>query len=176
MRCRARGLSLPTKLGHTLAVSPLDPEQLDFIRRHSRVHLDREGRWTFDGRPVENDRVATLFHQGTRLGDEAGEFILQVGEQWCYLEHVEDTAFFVARIHAAESVGLEATLLGGERLPLPVERLTQSGDTQVYVRFSDGRKARFLRDAVVSLGEYLCEEEGALGVRVGGRFYAVGQE
>jgi len=157
-------------------VSGIDPERLDFLRRNSRVHLDKEGGWTFDGRPVENDRVAQLFHQGTRRGDAPGEYILQVGKQWCFIEHVEDTAFFLAKWRRPGTLALVGELLGGETVTVPPNALTQASDTMVYATLLDGRRARLLRDAMAGLGAWMTERDGVLGVAVDGAFYPIRAE
>lgn len=148
---------------------PLDPERLDWIRRHSRVQLDREGGWTFEERPVENRRVSELFHRGVRTGEAEGEFILQVGEQWCFIETVEDTAFFVSKLTRKENGTLEMTLLGGEVVGFGDTALSQAGDVDVYASLPDGRRARLLRDAVAALAPLLVECDGGFGIALDGQ-------
>ncbi len=157
-------------------MSGIDPERLDFLRRNSRVHLNKEGGWTFDGKPVENDRVAQLFHQGTRPGEAPNEFVLQVGLQWCFIEFVEDTAFFLAKWRQSGGAELIGELLGGEIVCVPPHALTRTSDTDVYATLLDGRRIRLLRDAMAGLDRWMSEQDGVLGLDVDGVFYPIPTE
>ena len=120
--------------------------------------------------------MAELFYRGVRPGEMAGEFILQVGEQWCFIEVVEDTAFFVSKFSRNKDGALEMTLLGGEVLCFGDTVLSQAGDADVYVTLPDGRRARFLRDAVAALAPLLVEHDGGFGIEIAGQVRAISVE
>ncbi len=125
---------------------------------------------------MENRRVAELFHRGVRPGEVTGEYILQVGEQWCFIEAVEDTAFFVSKFRRKQDGALEMTLLGGEVVAFANSALSQAGDTDVYATLPDGRRARFLRDAVVALAPLLVECGGGFGIENEGQVRSISVE
>lgn len=152
----------------------IDPERLDWIRRHSRIAIDREGRFSHDGRPVEHPRVNRLFHAGLRQG-AGGEVTLHVGTQWCYVESVADTAFFVVKAAvAADRVRL--VLADGSTEDLAPETLGRRGPEDVYCTLSGGRRARFLRDALAALAPHLEERDGAIGLALGSEFHPISLE
>jgi len=150
----------------------MNPEVLEALRRHSKLALDREGRWSLNGRPVENARVAELFCKGVAPADgEPGVYTLHVGTQWAYIEHLEDTPFFVARVRLeAKSVRLE--LLGGMVETLDPGRLWMRGETDLVCWVRGGHRARFLREALAGLGPVVAEVGGRLGLQLGKVFHA----
>ena len=151
----------------------LDPDRLDWLRRNSRVTLDREGRFFFQGRLVEHPRVRRLFHQGLRQTDDG--LVLQVGEQWCFVESVEDAAWFVEKA-AVEYGRVLLSLADGAVEPLDADSLTRRGDSDLYCTLSGGRRARFLRDAVVALSPWIDEENGTFGLRLADGFHRMRAE
>ena len=74
----------------------MEPELLEALRRNSGLRLDSEGRFFFHDRPVENERVQTLFHRHLAVTQD-GDVTLTVGEQWAYVE-CEAVAQFVDTI------------------------------------------------------------------------------
>lgn len=156
----------------------LDPDRLDWLRRNSRVTLDREGRFYFQGALVEHPRVQRLFHRGLRPA-EGGAIVLQVGEQWCYLESVEDTAWFVEKAAVAGDRVL-LTLADGSTEALDPATLSRRDD-RIYCVLSHGRRARFLRAALLTLAPWIDEDaageqEAGYGLRLPGGFHRVRAE
>ena len=150
----------------------LDPDKLDWFRRNSRIGLDRHGQWRFDGNPVENPKVQKLFHRGVRIDESTGEAQLHVGTQWCFIQDLEDTAFFVDKVRIeGEQVRLQ--LLDGSTQPLAPDTVCQRGPIDVYCRLENGQQARFLRDALAQLGPLLSEKGDKVGVMLKGAFYPI---
>lgn len=149
----------------------IDPEKLDWLRRNSKIGLDRHGQWTFEGSAVENSRVAELFHAGVRVDDE-GQPTLHVGKQWCFIQHVEDTIRFVGRLQVRDD-GLWIRLLGGHEEPLDLSSLSAHGTDNLYCVLSDGVRARFVRSALIELAPYLDEQADQFGVVWDGDFHPV---
>lgn len=153
----------------------LTPEQLDVLRRNSRLRIDREGRWWLDRRLVENDKVQVLFHQCLSVDAETGQHKLTVGSQWAYVQFVDDTAWFVKRVHLVEP-NIILTLADGSQEPLEPATLSMSSPTDLYCVLSGGRRARFLREGLIDLAPYLQETEDGLGLRAAGSLYAISEE
>ncbi len=149
----------------------MSPERLDWIRRNSRVRLDREGRWSLDGRPVEHPRVQALFHRGVAIESATGLATLTVGSQWCYIEHLEDTAYFVTRVRILSDEAVELVLAGGRAAPLEPSSVSQRGDAELHVVLQNGHRARLLRDAVNGLVPLVDSQGGEYGLRLGGQFF-----
>lgn len=149
----------------------ITPERLDFLRSNSKVRVDKEGRWSMDGRLVEHPRVQRLFHSSVSVGED-GRPVLRVGPQWCYVQFVDDTVFFVERIRRGPDDRLVVVLADGAEEILRPESLTRRGETDVYCRLGNGHRARFLRDAVAGLAPWMSEFEGMIGLQLGDRFHA----
>ncbi|MFT5434821.1 MAG: hypothetical protein ACI9OJ_005536 [Myxococcota bacterium] len=148
---------------------------MDWIRRNSRVRLDKEGRWSLDGKPVEHPRVQKLFHSGVSQDLESGEAKLMVGTQWCYIEHLEDTAFFVSALRVRDGQ-IEVDLADGQSQIIDPATFTMRGDSDVYCRLASGHRARLLRDAVASLDGILCEVGDGFGITVGTRIHPIARD
>ncbi len=144
----------------------MDPDALALLRRHSGLRIDRSGRWWFRERPVENDRVNTLFHRGLEATDEG--LVLRVGEQWAYVETVDDTPWFVERADGSSLRLLAGELVRWEAVVrLEVGALHGADDERVVAVLADGRVARFTRLAALDLAPLL-DDAGAV-VTVAGR-------
>lgn len=89
----------------------MDAEALEALRRGTGLRLSDEGVFELHGRPLENPRVAALFHRGVGLG-EGGEVTLTVGGRWCYLP-CAGVARFVEALRFGEA-GVIARMLGGD--------------------------------------------------------------
>ncbi|MFT7622976.1 MAG: hypothetical protein ACI9WU_002151 [Myxococcota bacterium] len=166
----------------------ISPQRLDHLRRNSRLRLDKEGRWSLDGRPVEHPRVQRLFHQGVRAEgpDAPAPYSLHVGEQWAYIQFIEDTAYFVvkARIQEASRAGsvseagrVVVSLADGTEQDLDPASISMSGPEDLYCVLANGHRARFGRDALAALLPLLEEDpEGPpdqLGIRLGPVFHSI---
>lgn len=143
----------------------LTPDALAALREKSGLRIDGDGHFWLRGKRVENERVEWLFHRGLRW--DGSRVSLHVGEQWAYVEHIDDVAWFVDRVHAGALV-----LRQDERVPLRGVRFEIANDGPraglVYVSLPDGRRARFERLAQLDLAPLLEEQDGALVVRVDG--------
>lgn len=87
----------------------MEDEALELIRRNSGLRLDAQGRFHFQGGPVESERVQALFHRGLSVRSD-GEVILTVGTQWAYVA-CDGVARFIERLRASAE-GLFVTLRG----------------------------------------------------------------
>ena len=141
---------------------------LEEIRRNSRIHLDRQGRFHHAGEAVEHPGVHRALCQGLAIRED-GEVTLQIGEQWCYLT-VEEPPQFVVSVRAAEAGSphpgaWELTLLNGDVERLDPGTLFHVGDEDLYCMTTEGRAcARFLRDAYHRLAEHLQEAPDGEGI------------
>ena len=133
---------------------------LDRLRRESGLRLDVLGRWHFRGHLVENDRVQRLFHRGLRWHPEERAATLHVGEQWAWVQYVDDVPYFVERLE-----GDDVVLLSDERVPIADAGLAVTDAGVVYAMLADGRRARFLRRAMQDLEPHLDEADGRVVVR-----------
>ncbi|MBT9561080.1 MAG: hypothetical protein IV100_33965 [Myxococcales bacterium] len=149
----------------------LTPEALAALREKSGLRIDADGHFWLRGKPVENERVEWLFHRGLRW--DGHRVSLHVGEQWAYVERIDDVAWFVERV-----LGGALLLRQDERVPLRDVHfeLADGGPRAgcVYADLPDGRRARFERLAQLDLEPLLEEQDGALVLRVEGAVVRVG--
>jgi hypothetical protein len=61
------------------------------------LKLSRTGEWWHEGRPFENQRLATLFHRSIVFDESLTSFVVRIGTQQAVFD-VEDTALFVESI------------------------------------------------------------------------------
>lgn len=153
----------------------LTPEQLDYLRRHSKLRIDRESKFWLDGRLVENERVQLLFHQCLHIEESTGDLKLVVGQQWAYIETIDDTGWFVRRVEVGAD-GCMLTLADESRERLDPSTLTMATDTDVYCVISGNRRARFLRAALIDIAPALEETKAGIGLRAGDVLYDIATE
>ena len=153
----------------------LTPDQLDYLRRHSKLRLDREGQFWLDGRRVENERVQVLFHRGLSADAKTGGLKLTVGGQWAYIETIDDTGWFVSRAELRPD-GCWLTLADESRERLNADTLTMTSETDVYCVLSQNRRARFLRAALIDVASGVEETRHGIGLRIGPQVYEIVRE
>ena len=122
----------------------MDPELLEALRRDSGLRVDRDGRFFFHERPVENTRVQGLFHRHLEVRAD-GEVTLTVGAQWAYVA-CETVASFVDAL-AVDDGQLTARLRDGRRVVTPSPRLGFAPDGRCYVWLGEGRPPAVLARA-----------------------------
>jgi len=146
----------------------MDPLLLEALRRGSGLLLSADGEISYQGEPVTHPRVRELFHRGIVVRAD-GEVILQVGEQWAYLE-CETVAHFVDRLSADDS-GFLVAFRGGELRCCPEPRLGMAPDSRFYIWTTPGSAPAVLtRRAHHQVAEALEEDRAGRAVLVlGGR-------
>jgi hypothetical protein len=122
-------------------VPGIDPEMLDRLRRGVPLVLSPTGRFRFDGEDVTHSRVESALRAGLDV-TEAGEFIVYLGEQWCYL-CVEDCPLRVTAVWEADDT-LRVRLDDGRELSLAVESLREQPNAGLWVRVPAARSGRLL--------------------------------
>ena len=150
-----------------------DPPEL-FLRppppgltRESRIRLDREGRFWHEGARVEHPGLQKAFSAWVARHPVDGRYVLQNGQDWCYLE-VEDTPFQVVSVVFGPSgeerpegegaSGGELLLSDGTSEPLEPSLLAVDDEGVLFATVKAGHfEARFSRQAQLELGEALVE-------------------
>ncbi|HIA04214.1 MAG TPA: hypothetical protein EYN66_20350 [Myxococcales bacterium] len=166
-------LQICVGIGHNRLVS-IDLEKLEWFRRNSCIGLNRKGEWTYNGSPVESARVQKLFHQGLKI-NQAGEAQLHVGKQWCYLEEVQDTLYFVDNLRL-EGSEIVLRLLGGRQESLNSDSLSHGDEGRLCCVLQNGQRARFLRSAMSALSDYLVETDHGYNLNIGEESFAISEE
>lgn len=144
--------------------------------RESRIQLNRFGEFLHEGEKVERPSLARAMHSWVSYHPDDGRPILENGYDWCYLQ-VEDTAQFVAAIHADDAGAPRVRLSSGHEESLRSETLQVDEEGVAYVEVlprgaSQPVLARFLREAQSALEPWLADEP--LRLVVDGRAFAIG--
>lgn len=114
--------------------------------------------------------MAKAFAKWVRRHPDDGRWILSNGYDWCYFT-VEDTGYFVLGLTVGEVVTLRLSDDTSE--PMDPRGLTVDDDGVLRVRVKEGAEAaRFSRQAQLSIGPLLADEE-PLAVVLNGRRFVV---
>lgn len=136
--------------------------------RESSIVLTREGRFFHDGAPVEHPGMHKAFASWLRRHPDDGRYILSNGYDWSYLT-VEGPARFVRAVRAVEGRPM-VELLDGAELALEPGALRTDEEGALWLRLSDGERARFTSQAQLDLAPWLGEQRGLVGIEIDGQF------
>jgi hypothetical protein len=144
--------------------------------RESTIRLDREGRFSHDGRPVEHAGLAAALPTWIRRHPDNGRYVLSNGYDWSYFT-VDDAPFVVAALRTEGERAVLALSDGTEEPWDPAATRVGEGDAlyTVVKREAPGGpyEAKFSRHAQLSLGPLLVDGETP-HVRIGETVHAVG--
>ena len=127
------------------------------------IVIDREGDWCYRGSPMQRADIVSHLCQHVRRDESSGRYIIQMGQQRCYLE-VEDTPLVVASVlHDRSEEGQEELLLSIKHFeqtePLDPASLWIGAENVLYCKVTgDKIPARFLRPAYYQLAEFVHED------------------
>lgn len=130
--------------------------------RESTIALDREGRFTHEGAPIDHPALERALRSWIAAHPDDGRPILTNGYDWCYFR-VEDAPFIVSSLHVDEGGAVTLTLFDETEEPLDPATLTLGDDGVVYAKVKGGRlEARFSRHAQTQLAPVLVSAEPPL--------------
>ena len=151
----------------------MDPDVLRRLREQSGLRLDREGRFWHRGDLLEHARTLAALHRGLHRAAD-GRWAVRIGPEWGYVE-VEDSGRFVRRIEPRAGA-VHAQLATGEWVDVDPATLASGADDALYVRTSDGERARLTRAAQLSLADHLREDAGSFFLHVGEGRHRIGRD
>ena len=146
------------------------------------IVIDREGDWHYRGSRMQRSDIVSHLCQHLRRDEASGLYIVQLGNQRCYLE-VEDTPLAITGVlHTEEREGDKPgqLLLTIKHLEthesLDPESLWIGEQNVLYCRvMADGIPARFLRPAYYQLAEFIHEdrEQNRFYLSLGGKRFDI---
>ncbi len=153
----------------TEEIDPTLPQVVqDFLRSGAKlqeIRLDETGRWTHEGLDFENQRVVSLFSRSVTRTD-GGTWVLEIG-RFTYPIVVEDTGFFVTRVHWSERPP-PLELSDQTKEVLDIDSLEYRAGGRLYCSIKDGLyRARFDRKSYHSIMDFLEEESGEVVLVLG---------
>ena len=117
----------------------IDPEMLEQLRSGVPLVLARTGRFRFDGDDVTHHRVDAALRAGLDV-TAAGEPIVHLGNQWCYLT-VEDCPLRATAVWD-EGGTLQVRLDDTRTLPLPIATLWEEPEAGLRVSVPSAHSGR----------------------------------
>ncbi|MEM6291076.1 MAG: hypothetical protein AAGA54_07415 [Myxococcota bacterium] len=117
----------------------LDPEMLERLRRGVPLVLAPTGRFRFEGADVTHTRVEMALRTGLDV-TEAGEAVVHLGAQWCYLT-VEDCLLRGTAVQERDG-GLWLRLDDGREVALPHHTLWEEPDRGLRASVPSARSGR----------------------------------
>ena len=127
------------------------------------IKIDKEGLWYYNGAHMFRKEIVNVFFQNLKV-DECGKYLIELGQERCYLD-VEDTAFVVVAVYKTKnSVNgmeqIEIILTDDSCEILDMESLKAGNDNVLYCRVKNGRfAARFSRKSYYQLAEFIEQSE-----------------
>jgi uncharacterized protein len=134
------------------------------------IKIDKEGAWFYNGRPIINTTIFTLFNKQLEEDGRGGYRLTIDGE--CFPLEVEDTPYVVSSLRESVEAGLVARLNDGTDETFALETLRIDSADIPYCRVKSGRfPARLLRAAWNALAPLVAHEEesGRYYLRLGAR-------
>lgn len=140
----------------------IDPETLERLRRGVPLRMSASGELRFDDEPVTHPRVRQALRGGLDLSD-AGEPVVWLGDQWCYLT-VDDCPLRATAVLRRDD-DLHMRLDDGRELPLSLDTLWDEPGRGLRARAPSqptgrGLAVRFTNQAQMDLAEWLDDSEG----------------
>ncbi len=139
--------------------------------RESSIVLDEQGRWFHDGAPVTHARLALSFARWLTRHPDDGRAIVSNGHDWCYVA-VKGADCFVSALHPRSDGSLQLTLFDDSSELLDPASLQVDAEGVLQCTVSNGRVARFMRRAQLSIAACLVNEEPPI-VEVAGQRYRI---
>lgn len=131
------------------------------------IRLDANGNWTHEGLDFENERIIELFNRSVARTD-GGTWVLVIG-RFTYPIEVEDTGYFVERLHWTSAAGPTLSLSDHTEEPLDPDTLEYRPHGRLYCRIREGQfRARFKKTAYYDLADRMEERDGGYVVNIGG--------
>jgi hypothetical protein len=156
-----------------VAVDAAEPPVRWHTREDSGLRLDRAGRWSHDGQPLEHPRIVEAFNQGLRVTDD-GRYRLEFGGDWCFVE-VEDCGYTVLAVDLGPEGRRSLRLSDRTAEWLDATSLGVDVEGALTCRVKAGRaRARFCRSAHLQLASDLELRDGAVVLRAGALAVATG--
>ncbi|MCD6569363.1 MAG: DUF1285 domain-containing protein [Deltaproteobacteria bacterium] len=147
-------------------------EDLRDITQSCRIHIDKDGRWFYEGSEIIHQYVLNIFYNALEQ-DEYGRYRIVIGPEVCYVD-VEDTPFVVSAISGDTNHGYYITLNNSKIYKLDPLQLWIGDSNVLYARLPNGMKVRFSRPAYYDLALKMEEDEtGDIVLKVSGQTYKI---
>ena len=125
------------------------------LSRETTILRTAEGKWSQDGEPIDNPKLAHAFDCWIELAED-GRYCLKNDINWAYFT-LEGAPFFVRSVRVSGDQA-ELFLSNDKHVTLDVNTLREGPDNALYCQAYPGMPARFDKHAAVQLGALLEED------------------
>jgi len=147
-------------------------ENLRDITQSCRIHIDKDGRWFYEGSEITHPYILNTFYSALEK-DEHGRYRIVIKPEVCYVD-VEDTPFVITSVSGDSEHGYYITLNNSKVYKLDPSKVWVGDNNVLYTRLPDGMKVRFSRVAYYDLALKMEENEtGDVVLNVGGHTYKI---
>jgi hypothetical protein len=139
-----------------------------FFVKGEKIELKKDGTWVADGTEITHEQTRELFYRSIKWDGAEKKHYLEVGYERIFIE-VEDTPFFVMAISntkAGRSTPI-ATLSDGRKVTIEAPSLSYNNGA-LYLKLSDGQRAKFLSGPYYEFLKALEEDEKSYFVTIAG--------
>jgi hypothetical protein len=146
----------------------VEPGQfLEGRTRETTIVRDAQGRWFFDGEPLEHPNLTRAFDRWVARADD-GRYCLKNDINWAYVK-LEGPPFFVRSLQIDAGAGVTLLLSNDARESLRADTLRADAAGALYCDVGDGSMvARFDRHAATQLEALIGEDAGGIYLEMGG--------
>lgn len=149
----------------------MDPANfLQGMTRETSIRRDAEGRWFYDGEPLEHPNLTRAFDRWVSRAED-GRYCLKNDINWAYIA-LEGAPLFVRNVHDVGGRPMLA-LSNDTSVPLALETLRSGPEGALYCDVKSGEAgllvARFERHAASQLEPWLGEDGAGVYIEVQGQ-------
>lgn len=146
----------------------VEPGQfLEGRTRETTIVRDAQGRWFFDGEPLEHPNLTRAFDRWVARADD-GRYCLKNDINWAYVK-LEGPPFFVRSLQIDAGGGVSLLLSNDAHEPLRARTLRADDAGALYCDVGDGSMvARFDRHAAAQLEALIGEDARGIYLDVAG--------
>lgn len=141
------------------------------ISENCRIHIDKEGRWFYEGKEIIHPHILNVFYSALEI-DSSGRFRIVIDPELCYVE-VEDTPFVIVSVSGNREHGYTIHLNNAQAYALDPSQLWVKNNNVLYTKLPNGMEVRFSRPAYYCLALDMEEDSGDIVLCVGRETYKI---
>jgi hypothetical protein len=146
----------------------MDPSSfLQGMTRETSIRRDAEGRWFFDGEPLDHPNLTKAFDRWIERAED-GRYCLKNDINWAYFQ-LEGAPYFVERVRKGAQGGPELELSNDSVQPLAADSLRYGPEGALYCDVKGDMVARFSRHAATQLEPWLSEDDQGVYLELDGK-------
>jgi len=135
--------------------------------RETTIRRDAEGRWFYDGEPLDHPNLTRAFDRWVERAED-GRYCLKNDINWAYFQ-LEGAPYFVERVLKGQDGRPHVELSNGAIEPLAGDSLRVGPEGALYCDVKGGLVARFQRHATTQLEPWVGEDDKGVYLELNGK-------